>query len=61
MQVRLGFETSQDLAELASRLRAAGHRAEVVDGAVRSVHVTDPDGQHLEIHPRPAAGAVHDV
>ena len=54
MQVGLGFETTEDLAELAARLRAAGHPAALVeDGAVRSVHVTDPDGRHLEIHPRP--------
>ncbi len=55
MQVRLGFETAEDLTELAARLRTAGHPAAVVEeGGVRSVHVTDPDGQHLEIHPRPA-------
>lgn len=54
LQVRLGFETSEDLQELAARLSGAGHPAEVVDsGTARSVHVTDPDGQHLEIHPRP--------
>src|SRR5699024_3408946 len=57
MQVRLGFETSEELAELAARLRAAGHPAEVVEAdGVRSVHVTDPDGQRLEIHPRPMGG-----
>lgn len=51
--VRLGFETTEDLAALAERLRAAGHPAELV--ASGSVHVTDPDGQHLEIHPAPAS------
>lgn len=51
--VRLGFETSEDLEALAERLDAAGHGARVVTGdGVRSVHVTDPDGQHVEIHPR---------
>ncbi|MGO1258683.1 MAG: hypothetical protein ACTMII_07015 [Brachybacterium sp.] len=54
LQVRLGFETTGDLAELSLRLTTAGHPAEVVEsGALRSVHVTDPDGQHLEIHQRP--------
>lgn len=53
LQVRLGFSTTEDLEELADRLRTAGHTAEVVDAdGVRSVHVTDPDGAHLEIHPR---------
>ncbi|MGP9845628.1 hypothetical protein [Brachybacterium sp. 107] len=50
--VHLGFTTTEDLGELAARLTASGHPARVVEGgAVRSVHVTDPDGQHLEIHP----------
>jgi hypothetical protein len=51
--VRLGFETAEDLDALAERLDAAGHPARVVaeDGAT-SVHVTDPDGQQVEIHPR---------
>lgn len=51
--VRLGFETSEDLEELAGRLTRAGHPARVVAAhGTRSVHLTDPDGQHLEIHPR---------
>lgn len=50
--VRLGFETTEDLSALAERLREAGHPAEIVDaGGLRAVHVIDPDGQHLEIHP----------
>lgn len=54
LQVRLGFETDEDLEALAARLSGKGHAAVVVEGAgVRSVHVTDPDGQHVEIHPRP--------
>lgn len=53
--VRLGFETTEDLEALAARLVAAGYAAEVVEQpGVRSVHVTDPDGQRLEIHPAPA-------
>lgn len=51
--VRLGFETTEPLDELAERLQAMGYDAKVVDNEVRSVHVSDPDGQHLEIHPRP--------
>lgn len=50
--VRLGFETTEDLEALATRLTEAGYGARVVDEDVRAVHVTDPDGQHLEIHPR---------
>lgn len=53
LQVRLGFSTTEPLEELAERLTAAGHPARVVEtGAVRSVHVEDPDGLILEIHPR---------
>ncbi|MGD7789252.1 hypothetical protein ACQCX2_13125 [Propionibacteriaceae bacterium Y1700] len=49
--VRLGFETTEDLDELAARLAAAGHPAEVVaEHGLRAVHLTDPDGEHLEIH-----------
>lgn len=50
--VRLGFESAEDLDALAARLRNAGHDARVVEDEVRSVHVTDPDGKRLEIHPR---------
>lgn len=50
--VRLGFETTEDLDLLAVRLTEAGYETRVVEGNVRAVHVTDPDGQHLEIHPR---------
>lgn len=51
--VRLGLETSEDLASLAERLTAAGYPARVVDEhGLRAVHLTDPDGEHLEIHPR---------
>ena len=53
LQVRLGFSTTEDLEELAERLVAAGHPARLAEaGAVRSVHVTDPDGLVIEIHPR---------
>jgi hypothetical protein len=51
--VRLGFETTEDLGDLAARLIRAGYPARVVaQHGTRSVHLTDPDGQHLEIHPR---------
>lgn len=50
--VSLGFETTRDLAELAAVLTDAGFPAEVVtDEAATKVHVTDPDGCHVEIHP----------
>lgn len=53
---RLGFETTEDLAALAARLRAAGYEATaVLDSPAPSVQLRDPDGQHMEIHPRPAA------
>ncbi len=49
--VSLGFETARDLAELATALTDAGFPAEVVtDAAATKVHVTDPDGCHVEIH-----------
>ncbi|MGO1480268.1 MAG: hypothetical protein ACTHWF_03995 [Brachybacterium sp.] len=55
LQVRLGFETAEELESLAARLTEAGFPARVIEeGGVRSVHATDPDGEHLEIHPRPA-------
>ncbi|WP_152353381.1 VOC family protein [Brachybacterium subflavum] len=53
LQVRLGFETSEDLEALAARLRVAGYDARLVEGAVRAVHVPDPDGIEVEIHPLP--------
>jgi hypothetical protein len=50
--VRLGFETSEPLDALAARLQTAGYRASVAEDEVGTkVVVTDPDGQHLEIHP----------
>ncbi|MGP5375106.1 VOC family protein [Brachybacterium alimentarium] len=53
--VRLGFETSEDLDELAARLSHAGYPAHVVtDEGERRLHVTDPDGQVVEVHPRSA-------
>ncbi|MFC0674104.1 hypothetical protein [Brachybacterium hainanense] len=51
LQVRLGFETSEDLEALARRLADAGYAAHLVEGApARSVHVTDPDGTVIEVH-----------
>jgi len=54
LQVRLGFQTSEDLAQLAARLQSAGYDAQVrgPQGA-RAVHLTDPDGSHVEIHAAP--------
>jgi hypothetical protein len=54
--VRLGFETAEPLDALATRLRDAGYgsAAVVADEAGPKMVVTDPDGQSLEIHPRPA-------
>ena len=52
LQVRLGFSTTEDLTALADRLTAAGYEARVVEGeGIRAVHVIDPDGVELEIHP----------
>lgn len=54
LQVRLGFETTEDLVQLARRLTSAGWPARVVEEhGARSVHTADPDGEHIEIHPRP--------
>jgi hypothetical protein len=53
LQVRLGFETSEELGALAVRLRGAGYDARLDEGAVRAVHVLDPDGIDVEIHPLP--------
>lgn len=53
--VRLGFETSEPLEQVADRLVAAGYEARVVDAdGIRSVKLTDPDGVPLEIHESPA-------
>lgn len=50
--IRLGFATTEPLAALAERLRAAGCDARVHEQpGVTSVRVTDPDGCLLEIHP----------
>ncbi|WP_299055399.1 VOC family protein [uncultured Nocardioides sp.] len=51
----LGLETSEPLADVAARLVAAGHPAEVghAEGVGEVLRVTDPDGRELEIHPAP--------
>lgn len=50
--VDLAVVTDEDLDALATRLRASGYRAALRDDAgIRAVHVTDPDGQEVEIHP----------
>jgi len=51
----LGLETSEPLADVAARLTAAGHPAELCrqEGVGEVLRVTDPDGRDLEIHPAP--------
>ncbi|MCH1866706.1 VOC family protein [Nocardioides sp. CFH 31398] len=51
----LGLETSEPLADVAARLVAAGHPAEVrhAEGVGELVRVTDPDGRELEVHASP--------
>lgn len=51
--VRLGFQTTEDLGELAARLVESGYEARLVEETgIRSVKLTDPDGCLLEIHQR---------
>lgn len=51
---RIGFETSEDLGRLAARLRDAGHPVELREGGgAGALHVADPDGVVVEIHPAP--------
>jgi hypothetical protein len=45
--VRLELRTSEPLAEVATRLRAAGYPVELED---RTITVVDPDGQPLRVH-----------
>lgn len=55
LQVRIGFSTTEALDALVERLTAAGRPARLVEeGGMRSVHVTDPDGLAMQIHPRTA-------
>lgn len=50
--VSISLQTSEDLEQLAQRLTTAGYPAKVVtDAAATKVHVTDPEGNHLEINP----------
>ncbi|HLT60175.1 MAG TPA: hypothetical protein VK020_03235 [Microlunatus sp.] len=51
--VGMSFETGEDLAVLADRLRAAGHRPILHDGDQARLEVTDPDGIGTEIWPSP--------
>lgn len=53
-EVRIGFETHEPLEVLDARLRAAGFETTVVTEGAPHLELTDPDGEHLEIHP--AAG-----
>jgi hypothetical protein len=50
--VRLGLATTEPLAEVAERLRVAGHADAAVTDSVLTV--TDPDGQVVVVHPRPS-------
>ncbi len=50
--VGLGFQTGEPLDPLCDRLVASGYDARVVvDRAATKVHVVDPDGLEIEIHP----------
>lgn len=50
--VDVGFETPEPLDAVVARLRAAGHEAELVsDAFLTAVHVVDPDGRAVQIHP----------
>src|SRR5699024_6211348 len=51
---RLRAPTSAHLEALAERLDRAGYPARGVSGQVTAVHVVDPDGCELEIHPSSA-------
>jgi predicted enzyme related to lactoylglutathione lyase len=49
--VQLCFETGEQLADIAARLSAAGHAAEITRQDFGSVlAVTDPDGQQVQVH-----------
>lgn len=51
--IGLGFETTEPLEALRDRLTAGGYPAQIVsDEAATRVHLTDPDGCSLEIHPQ---------
>lgn len=54
--VALGFTTAAPLEELQQRLRDAGYDAGqiVTEDFGSRIELTDPDGQHLEIHATPA-------
>ncbi|MDO5495868.1 MAG: hypothetical protein Q4G64_09150 [bacterium] len=52
--IMLGFQTAEPLEDLRDRLLAAGYEARIVSvPEATKVHVTDPDGQEIEIHPLP--------
>jgi predicted enzyme related to lactoylglutathione lyase len=53
-EVRIGFETSEPLARLDERLRAAGlDPTMITDGPAPRIVLTDPDGDEVQIHPAP--------
>lgn len=48
----LGFETTEPLEQVRDRLVAAGYDARVhEDEFLRAVHVVDPDGREVQVHP----------
>lgn len=51
-EVRIGFETSEPLAQLDERLRGAGLEPTMIsDGPTPRIVLTDPDGDDVQIHP----------
>lgn len=56
--VQLTFESAEPLVELAARLSAAGFEPGIVTEDFGSLlHVTDPDGQVIQVHEPPAAAS----
>ncbi len=56
-EVRIGFETSQPLEQLAERLRSAGlDPTMITDVPDPRIVLTDPDGDEVQIHPAPGSG-----
>ncbi|MDO5721894.1 MAG: hypothetical protein Q4P06_05050 [Actinomycetaceae bacterium] len=50
--VHLSFQTREELQQVAQRLTENGYPAQIVTDAVATkIHVTDPDGNRVEIHP----------
>lgn len=50
--VTIGLTTTEVLEDFADRMVGAGYEARVVEaGGLRKVHVIDPDGVEIEVHP----------